>query len=60
MSISCLSSTPGDVARGPGLKEFMAPAGGFSPPHLAPEAEQLSPAPYLEESQLSGKGRKGV
>ena len=54
LSYSCLNRTPAKVARGPGLKEFMV-RGSLPTP-----AEDRSPlAPYLEENQLSGRGRKG-
>ena len=49
------SSRPTSSLEGPGLKDFLQTS--TSQPTLN---EDLSPAPYLQQNQLSGNGRKGT
>ena len=55
LSHSFFNSVPTYSVDGPGLKEFMAPPGR---PALSQPVQSLPP--YLEKSQLSGNGRKGM
>ena len=46
------SSRPTSSPEGPGLKDFLETSTSLN--------EDLSPAPYLQQDQLSGNGRKGT